>query len=176
MSWKWFDNFFERIFSLAGALVFAQAPEYFQQYTQRLGGHADELRHYINAMEKVAGLSGKSLEEYIKKFVNYQDFDIASQGQLMGEILQRWISIHQSLIAMYDASLFSRPYAFLKYFQNDIAWATVRNFSPALPITLESAVYAVFGLILGYALYWSLKRPFIRKKAPVVPIKLEKKM
>jgi hypothetical protein len=177
MSWKWLDQLMDRIFSVAGALVLAQAPEYFQQYTQRLAGHVNELQRYINAMQKIADLSGKSLEDYIGKFVTHQDFDIASQGQLMAEMLHRWSMLNESLQSMTSASLFYRPFAFFRYVQTDIAWMTLKDFSPAFPITLESALYALFGLVLGYALYQSLKRPFVRKKkAPVLPEKMEKRL
>ena len=47
---------------LLGGLVAAQAPEFAQQYAQRLGGAADELRRQVAVLESDAQASGTTRE------------------------------------------------------------------------------------------------------------------
>ena len=56
------------ICGFAGALLLSQFPEFFQQYTQRLGGRLDEVRAQVSSLEERAVESGKDLEAYLRVF------------------------------------------------------------------------------------------------------------
>ena len=49
------------VFALLCGLLFGQAPEFMQQYHQRLGGTADELTLIVRHFEEDAKRSGYSL-------------------------------------------------------------------------------------------------------------------
>jgi hypothetical protein len=157
-----FDSILDRSFAVIGAIVFSQAPEFFQQYTQRLAGHVSELQHHIQLLKNLAKQSGKTIEAYITKFTSNPDPDFAGQGELMKHTLQRWESLHQSLDAMQNGTFYSRPFDFLYYVQSDIVTGTMHNFKPGLSLTTEGALYALLGLLFGYGVY-SLIRSIFRK-------------
>ena len=165
--WKWIDKFFDRAFAVLGAFVFSQAPEFFQQYTQRLSGHVAELKHYVLEMEQMAALTGKALPQYLAKFLSSSDPDFASQGKLMEQMINRYQDLQVSLTSMQEANAFTRPFAFFAHFQPDIAGAACMDFKPALALTAEGISYAVVGLVAGYYFYALLKfsvRLFSSKK------------
>ncbi len=47
-------------FGLLGGLVASQAPEFAQQYRQRLGGAIDELNRVVDALRRDARATGQS--------------------------------------------------------------------------------------------------------------------
>ncbi len=46
-------SFWNGLWGAAGAAAGSQAPEFIQQYTQRLGGHVDELRGLVDTVPAV---------------------------------------------------------------------------------------------------------------------------
>lgn len=159
---KVLDGLIDRIFAALGALVFAQVPSFFNAYNQRLGGHLSELQLQIASMQKAAQISGKGLQEYIQKFVAYNDVDVASQGGIMNGMLERFSQLtdaHQSLI---HASPFTRPFFFVRHLQFDIAQKTLDDFQISLSFTLESGIYALIGMGAGYFLYTALKKMILK--------------
>lgn len=148
-----FDAFFDRVFAVIGALILSQAPLFFQNYIQRLSGHVDELSFQIQAMQQIAEKNGKSLVEYIQKFVGHIDPDFAAQGELLQEMLKRHGELKQTLIGMQEASLFARPFYFAQHMQKEIVQATFKDFSFGLSWSLEGLVYALVGIFLGLFVY-----------------------
>lgn len=154
---KWLDKMLDRICVVLGALLCMQAPAFFSQYSHRLSGHVNELKYQISLMQKNAAYSGKSLAEYLQKFVGHTDSDIANQGILMQDLLSRWHLLESHLTALTEASWYAKPFLFLVHFQKDIASATFTSFVPGLSFTLEEIPYAVLGGLLGYLGYALLK-------------------
>ncbi|TAG29309.1 MAG: DUF2937 family protein, partial [Verrucomicrobia bacterium] len=60
------ESLLDRALCVAGAVGFSQAPEFFQQYLQRLGGHLDEARLVLARFQGVASESGLTLRELIE--------------------------------------------------------------------------------------------------------------
>ena len=153
---KWLFGLLDRIFVVIGAVVFFQIPLFFQHYAQRLGGHVAELRGQIDALQRAADGSGKTLQAYIQKFQSQADLDFAAQGHLMESMLRRYAHLDQAYNALINATILNRPLAFLQYFQPDIARQTVADFSFGLTFTTEALVYAFLGLCAGYLFFWIL--------------------
>ena len=153
---KWFNVLFDRVFAIVGAVVFLQAPQFFQQYAHRLAGHIDELKLHIAAFQQAAARNGKDLVEYIQKFLNQNDPDFAAQGNMMQMMLERHTALTDTLNALRDATPFSRPYYFLKNLNMDIFQATLKDFQPGLMITSEGLVYAFLGIGIGIFVYHAL--------------------
>lgn len=148
-----FDALFDRIFAVIGALVFSQAPLFFQHYMQRLSGHVDELTFQMNAIQQIAERGGKSLSEYIHKFVAHADSDIAAQGQLLQQMIKRHSELNYALVTMQEASLLSRPFYFIKQMDVEIVQATFKDFSFGLTWSLEGLAYACLGILFGIGVY-----------------------
>lgn len=156
----WLDKVLDRFFVVAGAFIFCQIPEFFQQYIQRLSGHVEELKRLVAQIQQAAAFSGKALPQYIEKFLSNSDQDFMSQGMLMQQVVQRFNELQETLTAMQEASVFSRPFVFFTHFQKDIAIGTLSSFKPALALTYEGFFYALVGLFAGYCLYILLKNVY----------------
>ena len=146
----------DRLCVVLGAFVGSQIPEFFQQYTQRLAGHVDELGHLLDHLRHLAASSNKTLEQYIQKFLSSSDPDFAGQGELMQGLTVRWEELHQALHHLTYSSIWMRPYVFIKDLQSDIFHSTLASFQPGFNLTLEGLGYAGLGIFVGLALYQAI--------------------
>ena len=157
---SFFDGILDRIFSVTGAAVFSQIPEFIQQYIQRLGGHADEAQHQVELIREAAQSSGQTLRTYIEIFMTHTDPSIVQQGQLIQRTIERAKELTEALQAIKAASVLARPFVFLAKIKYPIARAALEDFQPAIPLTLEGLIYAFIGLCFGLAFYqFVLKLP-----------------
>ncbi len=143
----------DRIFMLLGAVVGSQFPEFMQQYTQRLSGHAAELSQLIAKLTEMASLSNKTLDQYIYKFLSSPDPDFINQGEFMKAVVNRWQELNVSLHSLADATLWNKPYYFFKYMNYPIADTTMHSFKPGINLTVEGLCYAILGMVCAYVLY-----------------------
>ena len=168
---RWLNGLFDRIFVVAGAVLFSQVPHFFQHYTQRLGGHVAELRLQIEALQQAAEKSGKNVHEYVQKFLSQSDLDFTYQGELMRSMFTRYTDLDQAYDSLIHSTVFTRPIVFLRHLQLDIAQMTLSDFTFGLTFTVEALVYALIGLGFGYLLYWILSTSVVTifclfKKSP----------
>lgn len=147
----------DRLFAVAGVIIFTQVPVFYQQYLQRLSGHLSELELQISVLKKTASRSGKTLEAYITKFIRDPDSDFNAQGQFMDNMVQRLADLKYSFTAMAEAPIWSHPFYLFRYADSDVAWATFASFEPGLSFTLESLGYALLGLAFGLGTYKLLR-------------------
>lgn len=155
--WKAIDTLLDRLSAVVGAFLFAQAPEFFQQYLQRLGGHVDELKKQMVQLSYFSSKSGKSLQEYIHKFIHHSDSDVVEQGKFMQALWSRYDHLRKGWEALSDASLFTRPFKYLWYGDTEIISATYATYKPAVAFTYEGLFYAFLGAFIGYGCYNGLK-------------------
>lgn len=154
---KTIDAILDRFSAVFGAILMVQAPEFFQQYLQRLGGHVDELRRQIAQLKHFSLIGGKTLHDYIQKFLTYQDADIAAQGKYMESLVVRYENFKQAWQSLSEASVWARPFKFLWYGDSEIISATWANYIPALVFSSEGVVYILLGALIGYGCYTGIK-------------------
>jgi hypothetical protein len=146
-----------------GAVIFAQAPEFMQQYLQRLGGHLDEARRHLQQFKQAAAQSGLTLDKLIANTTANADPAVAKLGGVMADSITRVDTLEAAQTAILHASLWSRPFVFLRHLDATIARATWSIFQPAVPTTAEGLVYALSGMIVLMSLYhFGLKYPLRR--------------
>jgi hypothetical protein len=162
------DGFADRVLAVAGAVLFSQAPEFFQQYLQRLGGHLDEARRILAQFEQAAGQAGLTLADYIRRTAANTDTAVARLADTMAAAAERVQSLQAAHDALRDASAWTRPFVFLRHLDWDIARGTLSVFKPAVPVTLEGGLYALAGMLLFVGLYHLLFHRFIAR-ANTVP-------
>lgn len=138
---------------ILGAVLFFQFPVFMQQYQHQLIGHVNELKWQLNILEHTAKKSGKSLEHYIKKFSEHSDRDFSNQGAVMQGIKTRYTKLSAALTRLQRASIFTRPFLFFVGIDGDICGSTLKAFDPGITFSMEGAVYALLGMLLGYILY-----------------------
>lgn len=145
-------KFLDRAACVAGALVFSQAPEFMQQYLQRLGGHLDEARRQLQQFQAVAAQSGLTLDALIAKTSTNPDAAVAKLGGVMHAAAERVDYLLNAELALRDASLWTRPFVFLRHLDAGIARSTWAVFKPAVPTTVEGLVYAGVGVAVALLL------------------------
>lgn len=155
---KWLGGLMDRAFAVLGALLFAQAPLFMQEYTQQLIGREAELKLQVEGMRRAASATGKTLEAFINKFAVSGDSDIASQGEAMQGMVSRWYHLSDALSSMQNSNLWGRPFAFVYHLNGDAFSSTLANFHPGLPMSLEGGIYALIGIIFGFFVFAVLRK------------------
>ena len=157
---------FARMISLAAGLAggagAAQFPEFSQQYVQRLGGAVDELAIVVrdfDASAEAAGLTRASALEDLSgsTFRNLRRSD-------MERTISRYERLSASLTLMREERAAGRLALSYGAFDQEIAKATLDDFRPAVPVTVEGFAFAAGGFALGYLLIGALLAPFRRKR------------
>jgi hypothetical protein len=157
------EKLLDRALCVAGAVLFSQAPEFMQQYLQRLGGHLDEARRQLAQFKNVAAQSGLSLEQFIAQTNANADAAVAKLGGVMSEAVERVVHLETAQAAISQASPLARPFAFLRHVDAEIANATWSIYKPAVPTTVEGLLYALLGMAVFLGIYHGLlKVPLIR--------------
>jgi Protein of unknown function (DUF2937) len=157
---RWVGGILDRIFVVVGALLFSQAPLFMHQYRQQLAGHVAELQLQVEVMRNAALLSGKTLEQFVSKFLQSSDTDFSRQGQIMQGMVQRWHELSEGLHSLDNSSIWARPIAFFSHFNIQVAKSTLNSFTIGIPITMEGLIYAILGIFFGYALFHLIAKIF----------------
>jgi hypothetical protein len=161
------ESLLDRALCVIGAVAFSQVPEFMQQYLQRLGGHLDEARRQLLHFQQVAAQSGLSLDRLIGQTTANTDPAVARLSTVMTEAITRVDTLASAQAAIQDASLWSRPFVFLRHADFAIVRATWTIFKPAVPTTVEGLVYALLGMLVLIAIYHlGIKYPISRIRAP----------
>jgi hypothetical protein len=147
------DGLADRLVCVAGAVLFSQAPEFMQQYLQRLGGHLDEARRQLAQFEQTARQAGLTLDGLIARTTANADTAVARLGGVMSEAQDRVTALQAAHDALAGSSLWERPFVFVRHVDGAIARATWHAFQPAVPTTVEGLVYAAAGMLVLLAVY-----------------------
>lgn len=158
---KYFIKLLDRIFAVVGALLFSQIPLFMHQYLQGLIGHEAELRLQVEEMRRAAMQTGKTLEQFINKFLASGDIDFELQGAVMKAMLNRWQYLSDNLISLNNSTVFTRPFVFISHLDFDIAKSSLTNFEPGIPFSLEGGVYLMIGMLFGLLIFYSLRKFFV---------------
>jgi hypothetical protein len=154
-------------FGLLGGVVASQAPEFGQQYRQRLGGAIDELNRVVTRFDEDARATGQERDSAIDQLRQNPDRLTSLQGAAMRANIERRDRLEGQRQAFAEAGPFARLGLLLREGDTDLARAAYRDFEPAIPTTQEGFVTAVLGFLLGYGLSRllgvPLRRAFIRR-------------
>lgn len=155
MEWLW--HVMDRSISALCALACMQIPSFFVQYMQRLSGHIQELHRQLNTLTRLAEANGRTLSQYIQKFLSQADRDFSDQGAWMEGLLQRHMELSQSWQAMQEADAWHRPFVFLTHVDRSIALSAGEEFQPAVVISTEGLLYAFLGILIGSCCVFCLR-------------------
>jgi len=150
---RFLEKLIDRVLCVAGAVGLSQAPEFFQQYLQRLGGHLDEARRILARFELVAKESGISLAQLIETTRAQSAAPVAKLGNVMAEAQSRVEALFAAERALRDAALWERPWVFMRHLDPEIARGAWAAFKPAVPVTTEGFCYAAAGMLIALGLY-----------------------
>lgn len=133
------------------ALAASQAPEFAQQYRQRLGGAIDALRVVVARFDENARAASLTREQAIARFAGQADPVIQSQAAATGEDVDRLARLERQRDDIAAAGSFSRLLVVLRQADPLLARATYLDFEPAWPATSEGVVTGGVGFLVGWA-------------------------
>ena len=154
---KWIGGLVDRVFALVGAVIISQAPLFMDQYQQQLTGHIAELRIQVSVIQQAAKQSGKTVEQFVQKFLLSGDVDFVRQGEIIQEMIERLQSLSSAQQSVNTSTVFMKPFVFVRHMNWDVANSTAHKFIPGLAFSLEGLIYAFIGLILGYLFFRVIK-------------------
>lgn len=138
-------------FGLLAGVFTAQAPEFAQQYTQRLGGALDELRRSIATLDADAEATGRSRDEALALLRTNPDAFVARRGEAARADIGRLKSLEAQKQALDTAA---SPLGRLAVIARDpdmsIARATYRDYQPAVPTTMDGFVAGLLGFLAAW--------------------------
>ena len=149
---------------LMGGLAASQAPEFAQQYRQRLGGAIDELARIVDRFEADARATGVGRSQALERLAGNADDLARRQGASVAATIARRDELVAQQQAMREAGGFGRVALLARRADPEMARAAWRDFEPALPVTTEGAVSAGAGFLAGYGLIGLLALPFGRRR------------
>lgn len=133
--------------SVAGGLGAAQFPAFSQQYLQRLGGAVGALEQVALDFDASAAALGLSRDAALEQMTG-SAFVQARRADMQQAFL-RYEGLRADLEILEGQGPFMRAYHFAHLTDAEIARGAWAAFKPALPLSLDSAVFAGFGAITG---------------------------
>lgn len=147
---------------LFSGLAASQAPEFAQQYRQRIGGAVDELRRVVGMFDDNARAEGMTREQMIARFKANDDAAVKRDGDDKDRIVDRLARLERQRDDVANAGPFARLAVLARGFDGALARATYLDFEPAWPATSEGLVIGGAGFLLGWLGFRTLFRAFGR--------------
>ncbi|MDP3899415.1 MAG: DUF2937 family protein [Mesorhizobium sp.] len=147
---------------LAGAASLSQAPEFAQQYRQRLGGALQELSQVVADFDADAARNGMSRAEALALHLRSPENLFRDRGTRMQRTIERQEVLEGQ--AAWFASLppAARPLAIARGYDSALLDGLWRDYEPGLPLTPQGALWAAAGFGLGAVLVILLTMPYQR--------------
>ncbi len=150
--------FFAMLFGVAAT----QAPEFMQQYRQRLGGAVDELNTIVTRFNADSAGQGMSRDAGIARLRSNTDAFVAERGAQMEDIVARLQKLTRESEDFAKANGIGQLVRLTTDFDSRIAARAYESYRPAIPVTMEGFAIGLFGFFLGGALTHLLGWPFTR--------------
>lgn len=133
---------------VCGACVTSQAPEFSQQYQQRLAGQVDALNSVVMDFDASALAAGLGREQALAEMVGTTF--LASRQTDMRRTFARHAVLADNLAVLRHASPLQRLAMPHRFADTQTLTATWGDFVPAVPLSLAGGVAASVGFIAGW--------------------------
>jgi len=145
-----------RVLIIAVGLVFgagaSQAPEFIQQYTQRLGGWRDAYMVDVAELDASAKKLSQTRENYIAALRANPKPEAREEGDRWARKVAYLKALEIAYSDLTGASSWSRVPVFIQHYNPELAYRTWNAYKPAIPTTLEGGVYGAAGFVIGWLL------------------------
>ncbi|WP_165359553.1 DUF2937 family protein [Lichenibacterium minor] len=155
---------FAAAIGLLAAVLFSQAPEFVQQYRQRLGGAVDELKRTIAAFDAEAREHSLSLDAGIGRLRANADPLVRERGDDLAADVERERRLDAQERAFEGAGPLGLCWAFAAGFDPAVASGAYAIFQPAVPVTAAGFASAAAGFVAGYGGTRLVAAPFGRRR------------
>jgi hypothetical protein len=154
--------------ALLGAAAASQAPEFAQQYRQRLGGAIDELDAQVRQFDQDAATMGLDRPGAIARLRGNADPVAQKRGDAASGSAERLARLEQQRSSMQQAGPVGRILALAGDPDSLVARNARHDFEPAIPTTAEGAAVAGIGFLASYGLVRLFAMPFrgLRRRRP----------
>lgn len=136
--------------TLAFGVILSQFPEFYQQYTQRVGGHLDGVKLQVADLDQRAASINKNRFEYIRRLLKNKDAVVQNEGHSLVRLLGSEIKLQSAFDSLNEPVALWRSARFVQHFDKNIAIATLNSYRPAIPLTVEGLAYFCSGAVLGW--------------------------
>ena len=147
---------------LAG-LIGSQAPEFAQQYRQRLGGALEELNRIVSEFDSEVQRQTLSRAEALKRLEDNTDPLARERGDDMDKAIERAAHLNEQIEAINSAGPLMRLYVVATNFDPEIARSTLDNYEPAGPLSVgalsSGGLDALWGSATARLVAWPFSRP-----------------
>ncbi|MCB1465490.1 MAG: DUF2937 family protein [Nitratireductor sp.] len=131
-----------------GLALFSQAPEFAQQYRQRLGGALEELRTVVSDFDRDADASSMTREQALEQMQAAGERFTRDRGASMARTVERYDTLSGQQMAMETAQPIARPLLVLRNPDPRVIEGAWGIYEPALPLNLPGALYGGTGALL----------------------------
>jgi len=157
------------IAGVVGATIASQAPEFMQQYKQRLGGAIDELALVVRHFDKDANAAGMDRASAIKRYTHSAESFFVNRGKSMQTTIGRWHDMSDHWRAITGSNAFSKLPVFLSGADKELIARTWDDYKPAIPTTPEGFAYSAVGFLFSHAVFGSIFALFRRRPRKAQP-------
>jgi hypothetical protein len=147
--------FFAFVFGFAST----QAPEFWQQYQQRLGGAIDELQTIVTQFDNNAAAQHLTETQAIKRLEANSDPLAQGQGVEEQRIVDRLARLRKAAAAFNSTNVVSKWIALAENFDPSIAQRAYEAYQPAVPTTSDGFVSGLLGFVIGWLLTHLISLP-----------------
>lgn len=137
---------------LIGLSSFSQAPEFSQQYRQRLGGAVQELGVVVGDFDKNATSALLTREDALNKLQNSSEPFVQDRGNSMGKTIERFAKLEIQQSNMESANAYMQPLHVLQNSDLELVKGAWAIYQPAIPLNEEGAAYGGVGALLAMLL------------------------
>jgi hypothetical protein len=145
-------RFIAGIAGLAGAVIGSQAPGFTLQYMQNLNGRVDELRPIVEQFDADVARYGYTRQQAIAECGTAEGLlDALCSGYMT--TIERYELLFAHLNELKAAGIYVRPLLVIRGAAEnpvikEIGESVMKEFKPAVPVTLDGAAYAAGGFVV----------------------------
>ncbi len=152
--------FFAFVFGFAST----QAPEFWQQYQQRLGGAIDELSAIVGQFDAEAGAQHLNEAQAVARLEADPDPLAQGRGAEMQHLIKRLARLRKAQAAFNSRNVVSKWIALAETFDPTIAARAYEAYQPAVPTTPDGFISGMIGFLLGGGLVHLIGLPIRHRK------------
>ena len=141
---------------LTGAGISSQAPEFAQQYRQRLGGALNELHVIAEQFDLDARKANLDRDSALNKLADSSDTFVSARGTSMHLTFDRYAVLQQQENWFNSLHPTTRPLALLSSFDQTLINDTWQDYEPAIPLSMHGLVWSSVGGLISFFVIWIL--------------------
>lgn len=134
---------------IAGGVVTSQAPEFVQQYRQRLGGALQELQALVEDFDADARRSDLSRAEALAAYRASADEFLRDRGVSIGRTISRYESLQRQSARFASWPDAAQPALLVGESDPELIAGAWSDFRPGVPVTVSGAIWAAIGFLIG---------------------------